>query len=165
MELVTRSRKRAANLPPLSVSEDDLQNSEEEEEEDNFAGADLVEDAPGDVRASASVTPDQDVPSDSVENHATMEGTIEPSDEIESAEEVGAEYDGAEQSEDIVEHNLPTRPQRQRRPPPQILTYNSLGNPQYQRVEPCSSEQSIFNSTQVPWMTPAAAAVGAPLYY
>ena len=47
---------------------------------------DLVDDALGDVRGSASVTPDQDVPSDSVENHATMEGTIEPSDEMEPGE-------------------------------------------------------------------------------
>ena len=78
-ERVTRSRRRAAKKPPLSVSGDDLQNSEEEK--DDFAGADLVEDAPGDVRASVLVTPDQDVPSDSVENHATMEGTTEPSDE------------------------------------------------------------------------------------
>ena len=50
---------------------------------------------------------------------------------------MSGEYDGSEQSEeeDVVEQNMPTRPQRLRRPP-QVLTYNSLGNPQHQCVEP-----------------------------
>ena len=38
------------------------------------------------------------------------------------------------QGGDNAEQDMPTRPQRQRRPP-QILTHNSLGNPQYQYVE------------------------------
>jgi len=86
---------------------------------------------------------------------------------MEPAEEVSAEYDEAGQSagEENAEQNMPTRPQRQRRPP-QILTYNSMGKPQYQRVEPVVSS-SFVNSIQAPWMTPAAAAVhfGAPVYY
>lgn len=96
-----------------------------------------------------------------------MQDPSEPSKmEMEPAEEVSAEYDEAGQPEGggIAEQNMSTRPQRQRRPP-QILAYNSLGNPQYQRVEPVMSGP-LVNSTHAPWMTPAAAAVHfeAPLY-
>ena len=42
----------------LAVIGDDLQNSGEED--DDFASMDLAEDAPGEVRASVSLIPDQD---------------------------------------------------------------------------------------------------------
>ena len=89
----------------------------------------LVEDAPGNVRASVPLTPDQDLPPDLVENHVITEDAIEPSDQMEHAEEVSAEYDEAGQSagKENAEQNMPTWPQRQRRPP-QILTYNSYNS-------------------------------------
>ena len=73
----------------------------------------------------------------SVENRATTEGTNGPSDEMQPANDRSAENDQTEESEgeDIAEEDVQTRPQHQRRPP-QILTCNSMGNPQYQCVEP-----------------------------
>ena len=107
--------------------------------------------------------PDQDLPSDSVENHAATKGTNGTSDETESANEGSAENDETEPSgeEDNASQDVPTRPQRQRRPP-QILTYNSLGNPQYQYVEPvvrCLSVNPIEASVA------AAIQPGALLYF
>jgi len=54
-----------------------------------------------------------------------------------------AENDEIDQleGEDIDEQDVRTRSQHQRRPQ-QILTYNSLGNPQYQRAEPEVSNHS-----------------------
>jgi len=146
----------------LSVSGDDLQRREREEEDD-FVSVDLMEEIPSEVRASESVLPDQDLPSDSVESHATTEGNNGPSDEMEPANQGSAENDETEQSEgeNIAEQDLPTRPQRQTRPP-QILTYNSLGNPKYQCVEPVVSS-SFVNSIQAP--VAAAIHPGASLYF
>ena len=79
MEPVTRSRRRATEKPTLPVTGDDLQSSGEEDEDD-FASMHLVEDAAGNVRASVSLTPDQDLPPDLVENHVITEDAIEPSD-------------------------------------------------------------------------------------
>ena len=163
-EFGTRPRKTAAEKKTLSVSGNDLPNlGEEQEEEDDFVSVDLVEELPSEVQTSGSVSPDEDLPSDSVENHVTTEGTNGPSDETEPGNEGTAGNDETEQSEeeDIAEQDATTRPQRQRRPP-QILTYNSLGNPQYQCVEPVVS--SLFvNSIQAS----AAAAIypGPPLYF
>lgn len=163
-EFGTRPRKTAAEKETLSVSGNDLPNlGEEQEEEDDFVSVDLVEELPSEVQTSGSLSPDEDLPSDSVENHVTTEGTNGPSDETEPGNEGTAGNDETEQSEeeDIAEQDATTRPQRQRRPP-QILTYNSLGNPQYQCVEPVVS--SLFvNSIQAP----AAAAIypGPPLYF
>ena len=153
-EFGTRPRKTTAEKQPLSVSRNDWQSSGEEEDE--FVSVELMEELPSEVR-------DQDLPSDSVQNHVTTEGTNGPSDEMEPENEGSTENDETEQSEeeDIAEQDAPTRPQRQRRPP-QILTYNSLGNPQYQCVEPVVSS-SFVNSVQAP----AAAAIypGTPLYF
>ena len=158
----TRPRKTATEKQPLSVSGDDLQRREREEEDD-FVSVDLMEEIPSEVRASESVLPDQDLPSDSVESHATTEGNNGPSDEMEPANQGSAENDETEQSEgeNIAEQDLPTRPQRQTRPP-QILTYNSLGNPKYQCVEPVVSS-SFVNSIQAP--VAAAIHPGASLYF
>ena len=90
-EPVTRSRRRATEKPPLPVTGDDLQSSGEEDEDD-FASMHN-----GNVRASVSLTPDQDLPPDLVENHVITEDAIEPSDQLEPAEEVSAEYDEAGQ--------------------------------------------------------------------
>ena len=135
----------------------------EREEEDDCVSVDLMEEIPSEVRASESMPPDQDLPSDSVESHATTEGNNGPSDEMEPAKLGSAENDETEQSEaeDIAEQDVPTRPQHQRRPP-QILTYNSLGNPQYQSVEPVVS-RSFVNPIQAP--VAAAIHPGAPLYF
>jgi len=134
-----------------------------EEREDHFVSVDLMGEIPNEVRVPESVPPDQDLPSDSVESHAITEGNNRPSDEMEPANQGSAENDETEQSEgeDIAEQDVPTRPQRQRRPP-QILTYNSLGNPQYQCVEPVVSS-SFVNSIQAP--VAAAIHPGAPLYF
>ena len=123
-----RPRKTAVEETPLSISGNGLQSSGEED--DDFVSVNLVAEIPGEVRASESVTPDQDLPSDSIENHATTEGTNGTSDQTEPANEGSAENDEAELSggECIAEQDIPTRPQRQRRSP-QILTYNSLGKP------------------------------------
>ena len=89
------------------------------EEDDDFVSVDLVDEIPSEVRVSESVSPNQDLPSDSVENHATTEATNGTSDETESANERGAENDETEPlgEEDIAEQDVPTWPQRQRRPP------------------------------------------------
>ncbi|KAK2564655.1 hypothetical protein P5673_012136 [Acropora cervicornis] len=130
-------------------------------EDDDSVSVDLVDEIPSEVGVSESVSPDQDLPSDSVENHAATESTNGTSDEMESADEERAENDETEPSgeEDNAEQDVPTRPQRQRRPP-QILTHNSLGNPQYQYVEPvrCLSVNPIQASVA------AAIQPGAPLY-
>lgn len=161
LEFGTRPRKTTAQRQPLSVSGNDLQSSREEE--DGFFSVDLEDEILCEVRAAELVSPDQDFPSDSVENHAITEGTNGPSDEVELANEGSADNDETEQSEgeDIAEQDVPTLPQRQRRPP-QILSYNSLGNPQYQCVEPVVSS-SFVNSIQAP----AAAAIhpGKPLHF
>ena len=114
------------------------------------------------MHCTESVPSDQDLPSDSIESHATTEGSNGPSDEMEPANQGSAENDETEQSEgeDIAEQDVPTRPQRQRRPR-QILTYDSLGNPQYQCVEPVVSS-SFVNSIQAP--VAAAIHPGAPLF-
>lgn len=157
----TRPRKTAAEKQPLSVSGNDLHSSREEG--DGFVSVVLVEEIPSEVRASESVPPGQDLPSDLVENHATTDGTNGPSDETEPANEGSAENDETEQSEgeDIAEQDVPIRLQRQRRPP-QILTYNSLGNPQYQCVE-----QVVSSTFLISIQAPVAAAIhpGTPLYF
>ena len=136
-ELVPRSRRKTAEQPSFSVSEDESQSSGQEDE-----------------------------PSESIENDGTVEDTKGLFAETESIE-VSGEYDGSEQSEeeDVAEQNMPTRPQHERRPP-QVLTYNFLGNPQYQCVEPVV-RSTFVNSIQAPWLAPTAAAVhlGAPFYY
>ena len=133
--LGTRSQKIAAEGTPLYVSGNGLQSSGEDD--DDSVSVDLVDEIPTEVGVSESVSPDQDLPSDSVENHAATESTNGTSDETESTDEERAENDETEPSgeEDNAEQDAPTGPQRQRRLP-QILTYNSLGNPQYQDVEP-----------------------------
>ena len=158
--LGTRPRKIAAEGTPLHVSGNGLQSSGEED--DDSVTVDLVDEIPSEVGVSESVSPDQDLPSDSVENHAATESTNGTSDETESADEERAENDETEPSgeDDNAEQDVPTRPQRQRRPP-QILTYNSLGNPLYQYVEPvrCLSANPIQASVA------AAIQPGAPLYF
>ena len=113
-----------------SVSGNSLQSSGEGD--DDFVSVDFIAEIPGELRASESVSPDEDLPSDSVENHATTVGTNGTSVQTEPANEGRAENDEVELSgeEYIAELDVPTRPQRQGRPP-QILTYNSLGNPRY----------------------------------
>ena len=122
-----------------------------------------MEEIPSEVTTSESVLPDKELPSDIVESYATTVGNNGPSHEIEPANQGSAENDESEQSEreDIGEQDVPTRPQRHRRPP-QILTYNSLGNPKSQCVEPVV-RSSFVNSIQ----TPDAAVIqhGAPLYF
>ncbi|CAH3139770.1 unnamed protein product, partial [Pocillopora meandrina] len=98
----------------------DLQNSGKDD--DDFGSVDLVEEIPTEVRTSNSVSPGRDLPSESIEDSATTEGTNGPSSEIQLANEGSADNDGSE-GEDIAEQDMWTRPQRQRRPP-QILTYN-----------------------------------------
>ena len=141
----TRPRKIATEKQPLSVSGEDVQKSEREEEDD-FVSVDLMEEIPNEV-TSESVPPDQDLPSDSVESYATTVGKNGPSDEMEPVNKGSAENDETEQSEgeDIAEQDVPTRPQRHSRPP-QILTYKSLGNTQYQCVEPVV-RSSFVNSS------------------
>ena len=97
------------------------------------------------------------------EHGKVVEGNNGPTDEMEPANHGSAENDETEQSEgeDIAEQDVLTRPQRQRRPP-QILTYNPLGNPQYQSVEPVVSS-SFVNPIQAPVV--AAIHPGAPLYF
>ena len=63
--------------------------------------------------------------------------------------------------EDSTEQDVLTRQQRKRRPPPNLI-YNSLGNPQYQCVEPVVSS-SFVNSIQAP--ATAAIHPGALLYF
>ena len=157
----TRPLKTTAEKQPLSVSGNELQSSGEEE--DDFGSVDFVEEMPTEVRASKPVSPDQDLPSDSVENQAPMEGTNGQSDETQPANEGSAGNDETEPSEgeDIAEQDVWTRPQHQRRPP-QILTYNSLGNPQYQCVEPLVSS-SFVNAIQAP--ATAAIHPGVPLFF
>ena len=60
----------------------------------------------------------------------------------------------------ITEESVSTRPQRECRPP-QIFIYNSLGNPEYQRVNP------LVNYIQMPWTSPPALPVPyhGPVYY
>ena len=112
-----RPRKTAAEETPLSVSGNGLQSSGEED--DDFVSVDLVAEIPSEVRVSESVSPDQDLPSDSVENHTATEGTNGTSNQPEPANEGSAENDEAELSggECIAEQDVPTQPQRQRRPP------------------------------------------------
>ena len=64
------------------------------------------------LTASETVSSDQDLPSDSVENHATAEGTNEKSDETEPSNEWSAENDETEppEGEDIAEQDVPTGP-------------------------------------------------------
>ena len=89
-----RPRKTAAEETPLSVSGNGLQSSGEED--DDFVSVDLVAEIPSEVRASESVYPDQDLPSDSVENHTTTESTNGTSDQTEPANEGRAENDEAD---------------------------------------------------------------------
>ena len=158
--LGTRPRKIAAEGTPLSVSGNGLQSSGEED--DDSVSVDLVDEIPSEVGVSESVSPDQDLPSDSVESHEAPEGTNGTSDETESANEGSAENDETEPSgeENNAEQDVPIWLRRQRRPP-QILTYNSLGNPQYQYLEPvtCLSVNAIQASVA------AAIQPGAPLYF
>ena len=144
----------------MSVSGNGLQSSGED---DDFVSVDLVDEIPSEVEVSDSVSPDQDLPSDSVENHATTEGTNSTSDETESTNEGSAENDETEPSgeEDIAEQDVQTRPQRQRRPP-QILTYNSMGILQYQCVEPVVRCLSV-NPTQAS-VAAAIQPLSAPLF-
>lgn len=154
----TRPPKSAVEKRLLSVSGNDLQNSGKDD--DDFGSVDLVEEIPTEVRPSNSVSPGRDLPSESIEDSATTEGTNGPSSEIQLANEGSADNDGSE-GEDIAEQDMWTRPQRQRRPP-QILTYNSLGNPQYQSAEPGFSSSRV-NAIQAPAIT--AIPPGTPLYF
>ena len=181
--LGTRPRRTTAEKQPLPVLGNDFKSSGEEEEED-FGSVDLVEEIPTEVGASKPVSPEENLPSHPAENYAPTEGTNGPSDEMQPANQRCAENDETEQSEgediaeqdvrtraendeteqsegeDIAEQDLRTRPHRQRRPP-QILTYNSLGNPQHRQAEPVV--RSLFvNSIQAPTMT--AVHPGAPCY-
>lgn len=79
---------------------------------------------------------------------------------VNETNEGSADNDGSG-GEDIAEQDMWTRPQRQRRPP-QILTYNSLGNPQYQSAEPVFSSSRV-NAIQTPAIT--AIHPGIPLYF
>ena len=90
----TRPRKTIAEKQPLSVSGNDMQSSGDEE--DDFGGVYLVEEIPTEVRASKSVSPEEDWPSDKVENHGITEGTNGPSDEMQPANEGSAENDETE---------------------------------------------------------------------
>ena len=80
-----RPRKTAAEETPLSVSGNGLQSSGEED--DDFVSVNLVAEITSEVRASESVSPDQDLPSDSVKNRTTTEGTNGTSDQTEPANE------------------------------------------------------------------------------
>lgn len=103
------------------------------------------------------MSPDRDLPLESVKNHAITEGSNGLSDKMEPANEGSTENDKTEQSE----QDVPNRLQHQRRPP-QILTYNFQGNPQYQCVE-TEVSSSFVKSIHAP----AAAAIhpGKPLYF
>lgn len=87
--------------------------------EDDFQSVDFVEEIPTEVSALKPVSPEQDLPSDAVENQATTEGINRSSGKTQLANEGSAGNDEAEQSEeeDITEHNVKTRTQRQRSPP------------------------------------------------
>ena len=71
-----RPRKTAAEKTPLSVSGNGLQSSGEEDHD--FVSLDLVAEISSE---------DKDLPSDSVENHATTEGTNGTSDQTEPTNE------------------------------------------------------------------------------
>ena len=71
--LGTQPRKIAAEGPLLSVSGNGLLSSAEED--DDSVSVDLVNKIPSEVGVSESVSPDQDLPSDSVEDHVVTEGT------------------------------------------------------------------------------------------
>ena len=60
----------------MPVLGNDLQSSGEEEED--FGSVDLVEEIPTEVGASKPVSPEENLPSDPVENYATTEGTDGP---------------------------------------------------------------------------------------
>lgn len=82
----TQPWKSIAEKRPLSLSGDEFQSSGKEEEDD-FGSMDFVEETPSEVRASKPVSPEQDLPSDSVKNQATTEGTNGPSGETQLANE------------------------------------------------------------------------------
>ena len=79
--LGTRPRKIAAEGPLLSVSGNGLLSSAEE------VSVDLVNKIPSEEGVSESVSPDQDLPSDSIEDYVVTEGTNGTSDEMEYANE------------------------------------------------------------------------------
>ena len=110
LESGNRPRKIATEKQPLSVSGDDMQKSEREEEDD-FVTVNLMEEIPSEVRSSESLPPDEDLRSDSVESYATTVGKNGPSEEMEPANQGSAENDETEQSEgkDIAEQDVPTR--------------------------------------------------------
>ena len=101
----TRPRKTTAEKQPLSVSGNHLQSSREE---DDFGSVDLVEEIYSEVRAPKSVSLEDELPSASVENHATTESTNKPSDEVQPANAGNAKNDETEQSEgeDIAEQTV-----------------------------------------------------------
>ena len=57
-----------------------------------------IDEIPSEVGVSESVSPGQELPSDSVENHAATEGTNGTSDKTETANEGSAENDETEPS-------------------------------------------------------------------
>ena len=145
----TRPRRPTVEKHPLSVSVIELQSSGDKE--DDFGSLDFVEEVPTEVRASSFC----------LQNNTCLQTQWRtkrlqraPIGEAQLANEGSAGKNETEQSENgaIPEQDVRTRPQRQRRPP-QILTYNSLENPQYQCVEPVVSS-SFVNSIQAPETAP-----------
>ena len=92
----------------MSVSGSGLQSSREED--DDSVSVDLVDKILSEVGVSESVSPDQGLPSDSVENCVVTEGTNGTSDEMEYANEGSAENDETEPSgeENNAEQEVPT---------------------------------------------------------
>lgn len=60
-------------------------------EEEDFGSVDLVVEISTEVRASKSASPEEDLASDSVENHVTTEVTNGPSDEMQPSNEGSTE--------------------------------------------------------------------------
>ena len=158
----TRPRRPTVDKQTLPVSGIELQSSGDKE--DDFGSLDFVEEVPTEVRASSFC----------LQNNTCLQTQSRtkrlqraPIGETQLANEGSAGKNESEQSEDgaIAEQDVRTRPQRQRRPP-QILTYNSLENPQYQCVE-AVVRSSFVNSIQAPassFVNSIQAPATAPIY-
>ena len=156
----TRPRRPTVEKQPLSVSGNELQSSGDEE--NDFGSLDFVEEMPTEVRASSFC----------LQNNTCLQIQSRtkrlqraPVGKVQLANEGRAGKNETEKSEDgaIAEQDVRTRPQRYRRPP-QILTYNSLENPQYQCVEPVVSS-SFVNSIQAPVKAPICPLFPPLLFY
>ena len=87
--------------------------------------------------SSISLCSEPNEPLDQAEIVSTTEGDLSIGSENRPVDEEFLDHNI------ITQESVSTRPQRQCRPP-QIFTYNSLGNPEYQRVNP------LVNYVQMP---------------